>query len=202
MPCAMPHDGLIEVLLSAYRCGHFDPPKRCPEAEWCPSEGHVPRGFLGASGELDDVELVMVLAEPGPPKGTNPRPEIYEHSGADPVATLEQVVRFVYGCYEEAASPPHSHARWFLEQRYGGMPFDEQLRRVWITEARLCSSQDKTQFPTKTVVRDLRSRIPQEATQSAEGRAGGGVWRKSRAHFGAFGVVQDWGAFLGAAGLQ
>ena len=90
-----------------------------PDAAWFPSEGHVPRGFLGATRALEEVEVVMVLAEPGPPKDTKPNSEKYEHSDDDPKATLERVVKFVYGCYDEAIGPPHNHVRWFLECRYG-----------------------------------------------------------------------------------
>ena len=91
----------------------------------------------------------MVLAEPGPPKDTKPNSEKYEHSDDDPKATLERVVKFVYGCYDEAIGPPHNHVRWFLECRYGRMLFDEQLRRVWITEARLCSIRRKGKPPMR-----------------------------------------------------
>ena len=34
---------------------------------WNPPAGHVPRGFLGAAGDLSEVELVLVFAEPGDP---------------------------------------------------------------------------------------------------------------------------------------
>ena len=33
----------------------------------------------------------------------------------------------------------HSTVRWFLDRRFRGMDFDHQLRRVWITQSRLCS---------------------------------------------------------------
>ena len=146
MPYAMPNEALVDVLLPAYTCQHFG---KCPDATWFPSEGHVPRGFLGATRALEEVEVVMVLAEPGPPKDTKPNSEKYEHSDDDPKATLERVVKFVYGCYDEAIGPPHNHVRWFLECRYGRMLFDEQLRRVWITEARLCSIRRKGKPPMR-----------------------------------------------------
>ena len=63
MPYAMPNEALVDVLLPAYTCQHFG---KCPDATWFPSEGHVPRGFLGATRALEEVEVVMVLAEPGP----------------------------------------------------------------------------------------------------------------------------------------
>ena len=44
-----------------------------------PVEGHIPRGFCGATGALEDIELVMVLAEPGPPNGVTAHtmPDVY-----------------------------------------------------------------------------------------------------------------------------
>ena len=86
MPYAMPNEALVDVLLPAYTCQHFG---KCPDATWFPSEGHVPRGFLGATRALEEVEVVMVLAEPGPPKDTKPNSEKYEHSGA--TRALEEV---------------------------------------------------------------------------------------------------------------
>ena len=145
MPYAMPNEALVDVLLPAYRCQHFG---KCLEANWCPSKGHVPRGFLGATDALEKVEVVMVLAEPAKPKDKKGLKESYEHLDGDPKATLEQVVEFVHGCYEQPVSRLHRNARMFLEWRYGNeMPFDAQLRRVWITEARLCSIAKTTEDP-------------------------------------------------------
>ena len=82
------------------------------------------------------------------PKDKKGLKESYEHLDGDPKATLEQVVEFVHGCYEQPVSRLHRNARMFLEWRYGNeMPFDAQLRRVWITEARLCSIAKTTEDP-------------------------------------------------------
>lgn len=54
----------------------------------------MPRGFLGGTGELDEVELVIVLAEPGDPKGT----EMYA-DGLAPSDTGRCVVDFVHQTY-------------------------------------------------------------------------------------------------------
>ena len=69
-----PNEKLIEVLSPAYGpCRHMlTHGGGCPESRWKPAIGHVPRGFLGATGELAEVELVMVLAEPGEPKRAEP----------------------------------------------------------------------------------------------------------------------------------
>ena len=130
-----PHANLIRALEGAYRCPHVrSHGGSCPESRWHPEAGHVPRGFLGATGALDDVELIMVLAEPGNPQGQ----ESYDPAlrGA---AMARQAAAFVFQCYAEQRGAVHENGRWFLDQRFPGMPFADQLRHVWITEARLCS---------------------------------------------------------------
>jgi hypothetical protein len=60
------HPSLSEILLPAYApCADFS--NACNEMRWIPEAGHVPRGFLGACGDLSDVELILVFAEPGDP---------------------------------------------------------------------------------------------------------------------------------------
>src|SRR5437763_10943031 len=57
---------LANILLPAYGpCPEFA--TACKEMRWNPDAGHVPRGFLGACGELSEVELLLVFAEPGDP---------------------------------------------------------------------------------------------------------------------------------------
>ena len=52
---------------------------------------------------------------------------------------VKQAAAFVFRCYAEQRGPVQKHGCWFLDQRFPGMSFADQLRRVWITEARLCS---------------------------------------------------------------
>ena len=40
---------------------------QCKAAQWNPGSGHIPQGFVGATGTPEDVELVMVFSEPGHP---------------------------------------------------------------------------------------------------------------------------------------
>ena len=114
----------------------------CPESQWKPAIGHVPRGFLGATSELAKVKLVMVLAEPGEPKraepGNHKRTETYV-DGLDPADMVRRVVDFVYGTYVDRNGTVQDGVRWFLDRRFCGMDFDDQLQRVWITQSRLCS---------------------------------------------------------------
>ena len=131
-----PNEDLFEVLASAYGpCRHMlTHGGGCLESQWKPAAGHVPRGFLGATGERDKVELVMVLAEPGDPKRT----ETYV-DGLDPADMVRRVVDFVHWTYVDRNGIVQCVVRWFLDRLFCGMDFDDQLRRVWITQSRLCS---------------------------------------------------------------
>ena len=136
-----PNDALIEVLAPAYEpCRHMPVcGGRCRQSHWEPANGHMPRGFLGATGELDEIELVIVLAEPGDPKGT----EKYLDELA-PSDTVRHVVDFVHETYvNQEDRRVHGKVqrviRWFLDHWFRGINFEGQLRRVWITQARLCS---------------------------------------------------------------
>jgi len=67
---------LATVLAPAYApCLEFQ--RACTEMRWDPSQGHVPRGSLGATGSLEEVELVLVFAEPGDPHAGE------QHSGLE-----------------------------------------------------------------------------------------------------------------------
>ena len=126
-----PNPELISVLLEAYApCKNFG---ICKEAKWAPKEGHMPRGFLGATGELREVEVVMIFAEPGRPHGG----ETYDDG--DPLNYMMQGIQHTYDCFANGTDLFHQNTRWFLSQLYPQMNFDEQLKYVWMTEGRLCS---------------------------------------------------------------
>lgn len=126
----LPNDALIEVLREAYCCPHFG---SCKQAKFRPSVGHIPRGFLGASGDLCDVEAIFVVAEPGHPGPSETYPD-----GASAGQLLQEAVGHTYNCYRNGIDQFHRNMRWVMDQLWPG-EFDEQLRRVWITEGRLCS---------------------------------------------------------------
>ena len=128
---------LVDTLIEAYRpCRHLG---TCREAVWSPERGHIPRGFLGATASLSDVEVVMVFAEPGHPHAD----EKYDPSHA-PAGLLESGLRHVYDCYKNETDLFHRNVRWFLSQLYPGLSFDEQLGHAWLTEGRLCSIDNET----------------------------------------------------------
>ena len=132
-----PNSELFNVLLNAYRpCRHFG---ICREAVWDPKCGHIPRGFLGATAQLSDVEVVMVFAEPGRPH----EDESYD-PGDSPARLLDRGLRHTYDCYRNGTDLFHRNVRWFLSELYPDSTFDEQLQRAWLTEGRLCSISEET----------------------------------------------------------
>ncbi|MCU0908959.1 MAG: hypothetical protein MUF73_16325 [Rhodobacteraceae bacterium] len=127
----MPAPALADILRPALApCTGFG---TCREALWDPGAGHVPRGFLGATGRPDEVEVVMVLAEPGTPY---PGSGFRSGTAADLMA---QAVADTHRTIRDSQDLFHRNLRWFLNQLWPGRPFDDQLRHVWITEGRLCS---------------------------------------------------------------
>ena len=128
----LPHPNLMSTLREAYSpCRFFG---QCKEAQWNPNSGHIPRGYLGATGSLEDVRLVMVFSEPGHPyseDGYNSK------IGAD--GLIELSVSHTYSCFNSGQDVFHRNARWFIDQIYPNLSFNEQLRHVWLTEGRLCS---------------------------------------------------------------
>jgi hypothetical protein len=132
-PCAE----LRELLLPAYApCTHFG--GACAGvARWEPEKGHVPRGFFGALGFLDEVELVLVAAEPGDPLSGE------THEGTDPADFLDKCAEKVYGMFDPPATLFHRNIRTILDACFPKFDFSQQMRRTWITDAYLCSAPEE-----------------------------------------------------------
>ena len=120
---------LIDMLLSMQRCGNFDV---CAEAKYDPASGHVPRGFSGATGSLDEVLLVMVMAEPGFPLDG-------EKYKGEPVEDLKLLLCSKY--LRSGENLIHRNVLKFLNDVFPMLDgnIDELLKRVWLTESRHCS---------------------------------------------------------------
>ena len=100
---------LTRVLLSAYGpCPGFS--SVCESLRWIPGAGHVPRGFCGAIGQLGDVELVLIVAEPGNPH----RGEFYGavHSSQE---LFEEICYYVYKCFSSGKDQFHRNIRRILD---------------------------------------------------------------------------------------
>jgi hypothetical protein len=130
----LPIKELRDILLPAFGpCSGFH--GACRSMLWIPERGHVPRGFCGATGALREVQLVLVVAEPGDPHAK----EVYA-AAASPSELFESVCRYVYGCFAHGTDQFHRNIRQILHDCWPDLSLHEQLRRTWITESVLCSA--------------------------------------------------------------
>lgn len=121
---------LLRILQPAYPCPEFT--DTCKEwARWCPTGGHVPRGFLGACGNVSEVELVFVLAEPGDPYPGE------KHDG------LDSAYNFLLSRFRAALSVRTKNLRSIIDSCWPRMPLDKQMTKVWITNSVLCSASEE-----------------------------------------------------------
>ncbi len=142
---------LKNLLLSAYSpCESFA--TACHEMRWSPGDGHVPRGFCGATGRLEDVRLVLVVAEPGDP-------HIGEHHPDSPETALKSTYDHAYRCFRDSKDLFHRNMRLILNLCWPNKSFDEQLQVSWITESVLCSAKHEGAHVPSTVARACRARF-------------------------------------------
>ena len=136
---------LYDVLLPAYGpCPGFE--STCKDiARWNPRGGHVPRGFAGALSTLEEVEVVLIVAEPGDP---------YDSDPISPTLTLDgmlnQTCEDTFEHYRDGVDPFHRNMRFLLDLIFPNIRFEEQLKKAWITESYLCSAlQEGGNVPAK-----------------------------------------------------
>jgi hypothetical protein len=123
---------LRDLLLEAYApCPEFR--GACHDMRWKPLAGHVPRGFCGATGELSEVTLVLVAAEPGDPHFGEVHP-------VEPGAALQSTYDYSYKCFRDGKDQYHRNMRAILDLCFPSQSFDQQMRRTWLTESVLCSA--------------------------------------------------------------
>ena len=130
-----PTKELIDVLLQSYSpCPGFA--STCEGiAKWSPQRGHVPRGFVGALSSLEEVEVVLIVAEPGDPYGSDPISPRLSSEGM-----LTQTCKDTFEHYRDGVDPFHRNMRFLLDLIFPNTRFDDQLRKTWITESYLCSA--------------------------------------------------------------
>jgi len=123
-----------ELLESAYEpCSEFCGLCR-GIMKWKPENGHIPRGFCGAKGSTDEVELVLVCAEPGDPHDHE------SHQGVNSLDYLDSAVSYAYRCFETGKDPFHRNIRYILDLCFPEEDFAQQMRRTWITDSVKCSA--------------------------------------------------------------
>ena len=144
------NERLKRLLLEAYApCPEFH--GTCHDMRWSPVAGHVPRGYCGAAGEIEDVELVLVVAEPGDPHDEEGHPE-------DPEAAFQSTYDYTYKCIRDGKDQYHRNIRVILDLCFPGQGFDEQMRRTWMTESVLCSAPKEGGGVRSAVGKACRSR--------------------------------------------
>ena len=134
----LPCPELLAILRPAFMpCRHFQ--GACSScAQWQPKSGYVPRGFIGAFGRLDEIKLVLLVAEPGNPQQDENYPD-----GPNPDAILNVVCKFVFKQFENGRDLFHRNIRKILELCWPNLSLREQLTRTWITESYLCSAPNE-----------------------------------------------------------
>jgi hypothetical protein len=154
LPLIQPPAELIDILLPAFKpCAAFQ--QTCRQyARWDPSEGHAPRGFRGATGLLEEVELILVCAEPGNPY----LGETCEPPGGAPEDRLRMVYTASCRHLKEGADLFARNIRTILDMAWPGVSFELQMRRTWLTEAVLCSAPDEGGPVPSVVSKECRDR--------------------------------------------
>jgi hypothetical protein len=101
---------------------------------WNPKAGHVPRGFSGATGALEEVRLVLITAEPGDPHDTESHP-------SDPESALTSAYNYAYVCLSDGKDLFHRNIRHIMQLCWPNKSFAEHMRLTWMTESVLCSAE-------------------------------------------------------------
>jgi hypothetical protein len=131
---------LMKIIDPAYApCVYFK--GACQSLRWAPECGHIPRGYLGATGSLEEVRLVLVFAEPGDPHDSKRR------------ETMSTSLEYTYQCMKNGTDRFHRNVRLILDLCFPEDPFDAQLRKTWMTESLLCSAPKESGAVTATAWR-------------------------------------------------
>lgn len=121
------NQALRNILDPAYLpCIYFS--GKCSQMIWNPRSGHVPRGFAGGAGSISEIELILVFAEPGDPHDSESHTDI------------ESAYHYACDCFKFGKDQFHRNVRAILDLCWPNMPFDEQMKKVWLTESVLCSA--------------------------------------------------------------
>ncbi len=94
-------------------------------ARWAPEEGHVARGYTGACETLGDVEVVLLLAEPGDHLDGDAFPP-----GLDACDFVGDASANTRSNYEGCATQFHANMRSILDLLFPRVGLTEQLRKV------------------------------------------------------------------------
>lgn len=124
---------LKAVVMPAMRCELFDTVCKSKGMRLDPSSGHVPRGFFGGTGTLEEIDLVIATAEPGEPLAD----EKYEGNAED--MFLQTQALFIRLLHRKKGRF-HRNLNELLLRCWPGIGEDEMFRRTWFTNLVLCSA--------------------------------------------------------------
>lgn len=102
---------------------------------WAPEQGFIPRGYFGALGSIEEVELILITAEPGDPY---PRQQYSYKTQA-----MDVMDKLCKETYEYISQPPdqfHRNLRKLLDICWPRLNFHEQMKKTWITDSVMCSA--------------------------------------------------------------
>ena len=80
-------------------------------------------------GELDEIELVLVFAEPGDPH------EQEVHTG------LVSAYEYANNCFKHGKDQFHRNVRTILDLCWPNLDFDHQMRKTLLTDSVICSAK-------------------------------------------------------------
>jgi hypothetical protein len=148
---AVPLPAIATILLPAYSpCGGFS--GTCQTMRWAPQEGHVPRGFCGATGDPRRVQLVLIVAEPGDPHPFESYPT------SPPEAVLRSTHAYAYSCFRDGKDLFHRNVRKILDLCLPGRSFEEQMQVAFISESILCSARAEGAAVSAAIATECRHR--------------------------------------------
>ena len=131
-----PCDELVRILAPALEpCPHFA--GVCEGiARWAPVRGHIPRGFTGAFGTVGEIELVLVVGEPGDPF----HDERYEPEKS-PVEQIEEAAEYSFHALDRPDGGFSKAFRRILDFCFPEQRRYDPMRRTWKAESYLCSAR-------------------------------------------------------------
>jgi hypothetical protein len=152
LPIIQPSQELIDILLPALGPCPAMQGKCQGHVRWTPEKGYIPRGYRGATGQLDEIELVLVCAEPGDAYDGEP------YDGATALDKLLSAYRHSCRHIESSRDRFGKNIQKILNMAFPGLSFAEQFRRTWITEAVLCSAPKECGGVAREVEIECRNR--------------------------------------------
>ena len=175
----LPSPELREILLPSHNpCQGFQ--GMCKGiANWNPEQGHVPRGFIGAFGSLDEVRVIILVAEPSDPHDK----ESYTFDDT----LMTQTCKYKFGVYRDKKYRYHRNLRILLDRIFPDATLEQQLRNAWIVDTYLRSAPKKSSSMDKrNAERGCAERFLVKQLELFEGRPIVALGRKAQKRVGRY----------------